>query len=326
MGLIDDDVTATRERDHGEKRVVDLLLHPLPLEQVSGTRVMDEAVDEGGRHPFRERPHPLEGLPIVDGDALDGAELAVAKHLEDRGHLGHQAGWGPGAILALDDLVPRRAETVQVPCQVVGAGVDGGAAHDDASVVGEQRLDHVLEPLAQAALGDAACVGDAGALGLQDQVASGERDPGGELDPLSRQGVAGHLDQRFHPLLDVVRDAIPRLRVLPVRGAGLGQRQEPGPLEADVDEGRLQPAMHALHPSQVDVADNARPARAPDLERGKALRVHQSDAHLEGLGADQDPVDGPRLVTPPIAAGSRGPRAAPPSRTRAGQRRWYRTR
>src|SRR5215212_9107576 len=148
-------------------------------------------------------------------------------------------------------------------------------------------------------------------LGLQDQVAAGQRHLGGEAGPLGPDRVLGDLDEDrlagLEDLLDPRGLAVEVLLVV-VDLAGV---EHGVAAAADVDEGRLHAGQDVLDPAEVDVAAHGAPRLAGHvvLDQGRALQ----DADLGPLGAlgDDHAAVGALLAEDPLLLLGQARGAAP---------------
>src|ERR671913_353351 len=198
---------------------------------------------------------PLVEVVAVDHQLDEVGREDVADDPHDQLRLGVDDGRGAGLLgLALDRL-PAGLEAGQVGPEVVGAGALGGGADDQAEALGADLLEDVAQPRALV-LGQAAGDAEGVVLGLEDQVAAGQGDLGGQARPLGPVRVLGHLDEHglagLEDLLDPGGLAVQVLLVV-VDLAGV---EDGVAAPADVDEGRLHAREHVLDPAQEDVADH----------------------------------------------------------------------
>src|SRR5918994_4699505 len=204
----------------------------------------------------------------------------------------------------------RMTRTTSSGPEVVGAGALGGGADDQAEALGADLLEDDAQPRALV-LGQAAGDAEGVVLGLEDQVAAGQGDLGGQARPLGPDRVLGHLDEHglagLEDLLDPGGLAVQVLLVV-VDLAGV---EDGVAAPADVDEGRLHARQHVLDPAQEDVADHGAAGLAGHvvLDQGRALE----DADLGPLGAlgdDHAPV-GALLAQDPLLLLGQARGAAP---------------
>src|ERR687897_545538 len=204
----------------------------------------------------------------------------------------------------------RMTRTTSSGPEVVGAGALGGGADDQAEALGADLLEDDAQPRALV-LGQAAGDAEGVVLGLEDQVAAGQGDLGGQARPLGPDRVLGHLDKHglagLEDLLDPGGLAVQVLLVV-VDLAGV---EDGVAAPADVDEGGLHAREDVLDPAQVDVADHGAAGLAGHvvLDQGRALQ----DADLGPLGAlghDHAPV-GALLAEDPLLLLGQARGAAP---------------
>src|SRR5512132_1287298 len=282
LGAVDHDGAARGQPHLALQGLVDLLDHPVVLEHRQLGLVAAQLGQQVGGDLGQVLLDPGVELVAVDHQLHEVGGEDVADDPHHQLGLGVDDGRGAGLLgLALARL-PAGLETGQAGAEAVGAGPLGGGADDQAQALGPD----LLEDVAQAgALGLGQAAGDAEGvvLGLEDQVAAGQGDLGGEPSPLGPDRVLGHLDEHrlagLEELLDPGRLAVQVLLVV-VDLAGV---QDGVAAAADVGEGGLHAGQDVLDPAQVDVADHGAAGLAGHvvLDQGRALE----DADLGALGA-----------------------------------------
>ena len=85
-----------------------------------------------------------------------------------------------------------------------------------------------------------------------DQIARGDGDIGGQTRTLAAERILDHLHHQPVALMDQFVDLITTQFAL--RTDDIGGMQEGGPLQTDVNEGRLHPRQHPAYPAFVDIA------------------------------------------------------------------------
>src|SRR5215218_6029157 len=282
LGAVDHDRAARGQPDLALQGLVDLLDHPVVLEHRQLALVLVQLGQQVGGDLGEVLLDPLVELVAVD-DQLD--EVGRENVADDPHHqlgLGVDGGRGAGLPGLALDCLPAGLEAGQVGAEVVGAGALGGGADDQAETLGPDLLEDVAQPVA---LGLGETPGDAEGvvLGLEDQVAAGQGDLGGEAGPLGPDRVLGHLDEhRLAGLEDLLDPRCLAVQVLLVV-VDLAGVQDGVASAADVDEGGLHAGQDVLDPAQVDVADHGATGLAGHvvLDQGRALK----DADLGPLGA-----------------------------------------
>src|SRR6185369_861159 len=181
-------------------------------------------------------------------------------------------------------------------------------AYDEAVRAGPLRLDGVAEPIALVGILDPA--GDADVAGARHvhEVAAGQRDVGRHARALAADRLLGDLHEQLlalrEPLLDgrelhaaagwrLVELVLLVLWFLDDRadeiGPGeVGDVEERGLLEPDVDERGLHARQHAHDAPLVDVARDAPVAAALDVELAQRRVFEHGDARLPRRRIDQD--------------------------------------
>src|SRR5215211_2252699 len=299
LGAVDHDRAAGGQPDLALQGLVDLLDDPVVLEHRQLALVLAELGQQVGRDLGQVLLDPLVEVVAVDHQLDEVGREDVADDPHDQLGLGVDGGRGGGLLgLALDRL-PAGLEAGQVGPEVVGAGALGGGADDQAEALGPDLLEDVAQP-GPLGLGEAAADAEGVVLGLQHQVAAGQRHLGGQAGPLGPDGVLGDLDEDrlagLEDLLDPRGLAVEVLLVV-VDLAGV---QHGVAAPADVDEGGLHAGQDVLDPAEVDVADHraARLAGHVVLDQGRALE-HADLGPLGALGDDHAPV-GALLAQDPL--------------------------
>src|ERR671912_148633 len=277
LGAVDHDRAARGQPDLALKGLVDLLDHPVVLEHRQLALVLVELGQQVGRDLGQVLLDPLVEVVAVDHQLDEVGGEDVADDPNDQLGLGVDDGRGAGLLgLALDRL-PAGLEPGQVGAEVVGAGALGGGADDQAEALGADLLEDVAQPRALV-LGQAAGDAEGVVLGLEDQVAAGQGDLGGQARPLGPDRVLGHLDEHGlaglagHVVLDqglALEDAD-----LGPLGA-LGDDHAPvGPLLAQDPLLLLGQARGAAPAALVGLADALAPGAG--LQAGRALRANRA--------------------------------------------------
>ena len=122
-----------------------------------------------------------------------------------------------------------------------------------------------------------------------DEQAPGEADLRRQARALGADRVLDHLHQQRLALVQDLLDglllaAVPVLPVLP----DVGDVQERGALQADLDECALHSRQHARDAAQVDVADQAARAGALDVQLLHHALFEHGDARFLRRDVDQD--------------------------------------
>ncbi len=223
-----------------------------------------------------------------------------------------------GAAVSCDAFVEHLVELVQVlqlALEVLALGAVGGGADDHAAAVELEFGGLAAQAFALAVL-EAPRDADALAGGRVDHVAPGDRELHRQARALRLERVLDDLHDDLLARLEQVGDLAPAAAAAAALGrlhAGqhdLVDVQEAVLLEADVDEGRLEPGQDVVDLALVDVADD----RAPSA----ALYVELSYA-VAGLRCAAAPLCGD-LRLPEAERGGGGRSAAPPEARRASPR------
>jgi len=101
-------------------------------------------------------------------------------------------------------------------------------------------------------------------------------DPGAEAQALAAGGLAQHPHDH-------------RVALGQPPSGPLAERQQPGPRQAELDEGRVQRLVHLGDPPVVEVAQVRGPVRAPHHQVGQPAVLEPGGAGLAGQGGDDQP-------------------------------------
>ena len=197
-----------------------------------------------------------------------------------------------GAGLLLHDG-PQLAQVGDVGREFLVGGVLGLGAHDVAAFLfgGHQALDAVAQLVALGLGFDALRDADVRVVRQVDQHAAGHADLRGQagalgadriLDDLHHQGLA--FEQQF---LDG-RGGVAAVGAFLAAFADVGDVQEGGAAQADVDEGALHARQHARDAAEVDVADVALLRGALDVEFLDGSLLDDGDPGFVGGYVDED--------------------------------------
>ncbi len=323
LGLVDDEIAAALQLDAARERLLDLLLDVVQVEErpLAGV-VLD--LRQHLRHVVgRERLQPHEVLARVDHDAGRVLVDEVAQHALREHEVLVEEGRGVRGLGALADVAPQPPRVRDVVREVgVGGGFGDGADDVAAGLVGRQQLLELLaQELAAALVLDALRDADVRVLRQVHEEPPGDRDLRGEPGALGADRVLDHLHHERLPfgedLLDRARrrGGLAVLALLP----DVGDVQERGALEPDLDERGLHAGQHPHHAAHVDVADDAAARGALDVQLLHHAVRHHRDARLLRRDVDEDLFGhGGRSLTrkPRQDSGSRGLGRAPSPRRR----------
>ena len=210
------------------------------------------------------------------------------------------------------DLVPFLHEPGDVPAEFLGGRALGGGSNDDPVTFGPDPVEHAAQALALAVV---ETLRDARGVRLRHEhdEAARERDLLGETGALHADRVLGDLaDDRLagpQQVLDPGRARVAldplvavRLHVAPVQDGVLRR--------ADVDERRLHPRQHVLHPAAVDVAVDlggiVEDAGDVVLDERAALQDGDLGDVRRDVDAHQVAPDRPALALPAAATAGAG--------------------
>ena len=291
LGLVDDQVAARLQVDAARQRLLDLVLDPVQIVQRPIAGVMLDAIEDVLRVLAGEFLHLLERLARIDQDPRRFLGRHVAQHplrevqiLVDQRRRRNRARF-------LGQVAPQLGQVLDV---VLHFALAGGLRHRaDDEAAGEPFRQQLLQLLAQhLALGlvlDALRDADMRVLRQVDQQPSGQADLRRQPRALGADRILDHLDQQR---LALVQDALDRpvfmavLAVLP----DVGDVQERGALESDLDERRLHSRQDARDPAQIDVADQAARAGALDVQLLHDALLEHRYARLLRRDVDEDVV------------------------------------
>ncbi len=170
---------------------------------------------------------------------------------------------------------------------------DGGLGHgaDDvaALVLGRQHLLQLgAQGLALFFVLDALRDADVRLLRQIHQQASGETQLRGKARAFGADGVLDDLHQQALSLEQHLLDGLGGIVAVGAVLPDVGDMQEGGALQPDVDERRLHAGQHALHLADIDVADQAALAAALDVQFLHDTLLHHRDAGFLRGDVDQD--------------------------------------
>src|SRR5829696_5775593 len=310
LGAVDHDRAARGQPDLALQGLVDLLDDPVVLEHRQLALVLVELGQQVGGDLGQVLLDPGVQVVAVDHQLDEVGREDVADDPHHQLGLGGDDGRGAGLLSLALDRLPAGLEAGQVGPEVVGAGPLGGGADDQAQALGADLLEDVAQP-GPLVLGEATGDAEGVVLGLEDQVAAGQRHLGGQPGPLGPDRVLGHLDEHglagLEDLLDPRRLTVQVLLVV-VDLAGVQHRVAAA---ADVDEGGLHAGEDVLDPAEVDVADHGAAGLAGHVVLDQGLALEDADLGALGpLGDDHPPV-GALLAEDPLLLLGQARGAAP---------------
>jgi hypothetical protein len=131
-----------------------------------------------------------------------------------------------------------------------------------------------------------------GVLRQVHQQAPGDRNLGRQARALGADRILLHL---HHDRLPLAQDALDRARFVAVVAVAVdafapdvGDMEEGGALQADLDEGRLHAGQHPHHAAEIDVADDAAAVGALDVQFLHRALLQQGDAGFLRREVDQE--------------------------------------
>ena len=253
---------------------------------------MVDALDQRRRVLARELLHLDERLARVDDDARGLLGRHVAQHalrevqvLVEQRRRRHLARAGV-------EVAPELGQVVDVVLHLALGGGLGHRADDEAAgqPLGQQLLQLVAQHLALGLVLDPLRDADVRILRQVHEQPPGEAHLRRQPRALGADRVLDHLHQQR---LALVQDLLDRARVgaavavLPML-PDVGDVQERGALEADLDEGALHAGQHARDAAEVDVADQPARARALDVQLLHDALLEHRDARLLRRHVDED--------------------------------------
>ena len=290
LGLVDDQVAAALEIHAPRQRLLDLLLDVAGVEQRPVALVVLEPVDDCRRVLLREFLHARERLARVDDDARGLVDRHVAQHALREAQVLVEQRRRRHFARAGREVAPQLGQVFDVRGHLAVRGGLGHRADDEAAgePLGQQRLQLAAQELPLGLVLDALRDADVRVLRQVDEQASGEAHLGRQARPLGADRVLDHLhEQRLALVEDALDRPLAAVAVLPVL-PDVGDVQERGPLETDLEEGALHARQHAGDPAEVDVADQPARARPLDVELLHHALLEHRDARFLGGYVDED--------------------------------------
>src|ERR1017187_9940732 len=306
LGLVDDDLSAARERDLALPLELDLALDVEALENGDAVSVVG---DLRARALGDEADKVLRAVVvrlIVDQDAVDVLGQEIANGALDQIGLHVQVAGRTVGLHLPADLLPLLEEQVEVAHEIARLLALAGRADDGAHPLGDRQLvDELLQALALLRVLDLAGDSAAVAVGRQDEVPARDGQVGRGARSLGADGALGHLDDDVGPRGVEPGDVLHRHLALGKRvallvdadhldrGVGGGRNHVPVVQErvlrvAYVDEGGLQAGVEVLYPSLVDAANHPVVGLALDLVFFEPPVHEQRHALLKRLGIDDE--------------------------------------
>src|SRR5690606_3047111 len=242
-----------------------------------------------GHEFMHELFYLLEGLPGIDADLFDARIDQIAQSAQRQRQVLVEYRRGRSGTDLLGDLLPESAQIADVHQDVFFAGGLGRGAQDAAAALLDTLLldaagDDVTQAVALGLVLD--LQGNAHVRGARhvDQVARRYREVGGEPRTLGADGVLGDL---HHQRLALVHQRADRLDGCAFALGDFRCVDERGPLQADIDKRRLHAGQHPYHLALVDVADNAAPQCAFDVDFLQHAVFHQRHPSFHRCDVDQ---------------------------------------
>jgi hypothetical protein len=286
LRVVEDEVPARREVDPARERGPDRVLDALRLEEGGLLAIADDAVDHVRRGLLEVADDPLVRAVVVDERLLEvvgeevarDAERQLALLVDERRRL--RLG-GVGL-----DRLPELLEEREVPLDVLRGRPLGRRADDDAAVLGDDRLEDLLQP---AALGVRELARDAGHRAVRhvDQVAARQRDLAGQPRALGLHRVLDRLDEDLLVALEEVLD-LAAAAALELGRDDLVDVQEAVLLEADLDERGLHAREDVVDGALVDVAGDRAAFRTLEVDLGRAAVLDHGDPLLADVDREEE--------------------------------------
>ena len=244
---------------------MNLVLDAVQVVEGAVTDIMLQTLEDVPRILRGEFLHLLKCLARVDQDARRLLGRHVAQHplrkiqiLVDQ----RREGNGPGFF---GQIAPELGQVFDVVLHLpLARGLRHGADDESAGqALGQELLQFLAQILALGFVLDALRDADVRVLRQEHQQPTGQAHLGRQARALGADRVLDHLHQQG---LALVQDALDRLAVVAVAVLAMlpdvGDVQERGAFEADLDERRLHARQHACDLAQVNIADQAARARA----------------------------------------------------------------
>ncbi len=290
LGLVDHQMPARLEFDLAFQRAVQLVFHAV---QVEDRRLAAVSLDFRRRlrhEDAGELLHPARFIGVVDAHPFHRSAEQVAQDAHRQRQVAMHQLPRPGLLHLLGHRAPQSRQEQQVLLQRLGIGAFRRGARDHAPLRRQfrhQGFQNALEPGPLGLVLDLG--GDADMLleRHQHQVARRDRQQGGQARALAAERVLEDLHQDF---LAFVQQALHRRQRRRV-GLGVehvGDVQESGALQADIDERRLHAGQHALDHALVNIADQAMPGGALHIDLLRRAAFDQGHARFLGADVDQD--------------------------------------
>ena len=188
------------------------------------------------------------------------------------------------------DRLPLRLQAVDVGGQFFLAGALGGSADDDRRLLGDHRVEDLLQTMSLRIRQLAADPRQVTA-GRVDEIASRKRDVAGQPGALGADRVLADLDEHRLARLEDLLDLAPvgaDIEGIPVDLTGI---QHGVAAAADVDEHGLHAGQHVLHAAQVDIADQRGGGAAVDVVLDEHVVLqHRELGVIVALANHHDPL------------------------------------
>ena len=321
LRLVDDDLAAGRQVYAAAVCRVDLALDLVAVEQRAVALVAAQPIQEVRHGVLHETAYALVGFVVVHHDFGDRVGQVVANRPQDHaGFLNHQKGTVAFQHGQLDGF-PGLQLVVQVPLQLFGASVMALGTDDYAHALRNLEFpEPLLNGLAIFAAHLARNAAATRIIGVQDQVAAGQRNQGAERCALGVPLVLLHLDHQLlafvHQLGDVQRLAGFRSPQEVLAGYVL-QWKKAVALCAEIHKGSLQAGFYARNAPLVDIAPlfflfpvlNGKVIEFLSIDKSNAHLfllggVYQHSFHCESRVCSGGATRQPRLAAPTGRAGS----------------------
>ena len=288
LGVVDHDRAARGQRYVTPVGALDLVLDLEAREERDIVAVELDLADVGRHHRAHERERLVVDRLGVDEDLADFRLEQVADGAHHEARFEVDEAWALFLLGGLLDGVPELQQVIQVPLQLLRGASDARGARDEAHALGDLELVHHLAQLvAVLAFDPSRYPTPARVVGHQHEVASGERNVGGEGRALVAALVLVHLDDQVgsHPQVGGHLRAAELAAV--VHHELLGdflERKETMPLGAVIDEDGLQGRLYAGNNPFVDVALALFLAGGLDVEVDQLLSIYDRDPEFFRLG------------------------------------------
>ncbi|EXJ14961.1 hypothetical protein D779_2016 [Imhoffiella purpurea] len=258
FGVVDDDGAARGQAHLALEGGLDLGLDLIAGEERDLVLVETQLLLVLRHHLLDEVLGSIVDRSVVDHDLADVRAQIVADRADDDVALLVDEEGGLAALAGGDDGAPQLEQIVEVPLEFLDVFADARGAYDEPHVLRDLELTHGVAQLAAVLSLDAARdAAGARIVGHEDQIASGQRDEGGQGGALVAALLLVDLDHDLAALAHRLLDVGARSRLdtvgLEIGARDLLEREETVALGSIIDEGGLQAGLDPGDDALVDV-------------------------------------------------------------------------